>query len=389
MSTPDPNPLDLSPGDPNSPPESCPGCGAEVSPDEAFCEACGQTLTPTVQTRRPDDLGAEMPIELSAPVTEAATAWMPPPEPQRAPCAECGGVVDDDLYCQTCGTKAPSERDHFSESPADWVAGVSDLGRRHHRNEDALALAAQGDPGDRAVLVVCDGVSSSLDSDVASLAAARKARDVLAAHRPAGLGLLESRTSALVAAMSTAAEAANAAVVATTTEDGPNTASCTFAAAVVTDHLVVHGNVGDSRVYWLPDAGEASELSVDDSVAQERIAAGIPREDAENGPQAHAITRWLGRDSEDHEPTTGSLQVSEPGWLMVCSDGLWNYASEASVLQELVAELITEDGARREPLPLSDALVTWANEQGGRDNVSVALARLDPPPTDEMTVPTK
>ncbi|MGO1971513.1 MAG: protein phosphatase 2C domain-containing protein [Propionibacteriaceae bacterium] len=384
MSTSDQNPP--APTTPGRVP--CPGCGAEVAPDEAFCEACGQTLTPTVQAQRPDDIGTEMPIELSAPVTEAATAWMAPPEPMRAPCRECGGVVDDDLYCQTCGTKAPSKRDHFSEAPADWVAGVSDLGRRHHRNEDALALAAQGEPGERAVLVVCDGVSSSLDSDVASLAAVRKARDVLAAHRPAGLGLRESRTSALVAAMVTATAAANAAVVATTTEDGPNTASCTFAAAVVTDHLVVYGNVGDSRVYWLPDAGEASELSVDDSVAQERIAAGIPREDAENGPQAHAITRWLGRDSEDHEPRTGSVQVTEPGWLLVCSDGLWNYASEASVLQELVAELITADEDRREPLPLSDALVDWANEQGGRDNISVALARLDPPADNGSTRPT-
>lgn len=358
---------------------TCPGCGDEVAPDEAFCEACGQTLTPTVEVTKGGALGDEMPIELSAPVTEAATAWMAPPEPGRAPCRECGGVVGEDLYCQTCGTKAPSERDHFSETPADWVAGVSDRGIRHHRNEDALALAAQGEPGERAVLVVCDGVSSSIDSDIASLAAARKARDVLAAHRPAGLGLKQSRTAALESAMTMAADAANAAVVNSTTEEGPNTASCTYAAAVVTDHLVVYGNVGDSRVYWIPDEGEALELSEDDSVAQERIAAGIPREEAENGPQAHAITRWLGRDSEDFAPRTGILEVTDAGWLMVCSDGLWNYASEAGVLQELVAELITADETRREPLPLSDALVDWANEQGGRDNITVALARLDPP----------
>ena len=40
-----------------------------------------------------------------------------------------------------------------------------------------------------------------------------------------------------------------------TPEGGPHAAACTFAAAVVEGDLVVFGNVGDSRVYWLPDPG--------------------------------------------------------------------------------------------------------------------------------------
>jgi hypothetical protein len=90
-------------------------------------------------------------------------------EAPRAPCLECGGVVGEDGYCTKCGTKAPSPRDHFEESPADWVAGVCDRGLRHVRNEDAMALLADGE---RAVLVVCDGVSNTDQSEVGSLAAA-------------------------------------------------------------------------------------------------------------------------------------------------------------------------------------------------------------------------
>ncbi len=56
-----------------------------------------------------------------------------------------------------------------------------------------------------------------------------------------------------------------------------------------------------------------------------------------------------------------SLTVTGPGWLLVCSDGLWNYVSEATALQALVAEL---SGGDTDPLPLSEALVRWANEQG-------------------------
>jgi serine/threonine protein phosphatase PrpC len=100
---------------------------------------------------------------------------------------------------------------------------------------------------------------------------------------------------------------------------------------------------------------------------------GTPREEAENGPQAHAITKWLGRDSPDFVPRTGSTVVTSAGWVLVCSDGLWNYASEAIALQSLIAELSTPDS---DPLTLAVALVRWANDRGGKDNVSVALARL-------------
>ena len=61
---------------------------------------------------------------------------------------------------------------------------------------------------------------------------------------------------------------------------------------------------------------------------------GVPREEAENGPQAHAITRWLGRDTPTTVPKTpGCTRIAEDGWLVVCSDGLWNYASEAAELE--------------------------------------------------------
>ena len=75
-------------------------------------------------------------------------------------------------------------------------------------------------------------------------------------------------------------------------------------------------------------------------------------------------------------PRTGSITAVGPGWLLVCSDGLWNYVSEAIDLQRLVSELSTADG---KPLPLANALVEWANGQGGKDNISVALARVGPP----------
>jgi serine/threonine protein phosphatase PrpC len=269
----------------------------------------------------------------------------------------------------------PADRNHYTEQPAAWTAACCDRGVRHQRNEDASAIAAEQQPGSRAVLVVCDGVSTSADSDIASLAAARAARDALAAQGPADATRAIDRSAALTTAMRAAVRLANESVLETTAPGSPNAASCTLAAAVLEHHLLVYAHVGDSRIYWLPDpGGEAPRLlSLDDSMAQLRIDSGTSRAEAEAGPQAHAITKWLGRDSPDTSPSIGSIELGGPGWVVVCSDGLWNYASDPNSLQRLVAEsAATAAGA---PLALAEALVRWACDRGGKDNVTVALAR--------------
>lgn len=335
----------------------CPACGAAFTEPytpgtSQFCPGCGAA--------RP------------------AAAGMPSLDPDAVmaparPCVQCGGTVDSDGYCTVCGFKAASERDHYREEPAPWVAGVCDRGVRHPRNEDALALAATQEPGVRAVLVVCDGVSSSEDSDVASLAGAEAARDLLWAEHPHDEGPDGSPDTAMEQALRAAAAAANDAVVATTDPSSENAASATFVTVVVSDGRLYYANLGDSRAYWLPDAGEPVQLTRDDSMAEARIEMGVARQEAELGPGAHAITKWLGRDAPDIVPRTGSLPVAD-GWALVCSDGLWNYASTAGEIRTVL-----EAAVAAAPASLTDVcehLVAWANERGGKDNITVAVARL-------------
>ena len=372
---------------------ACPVCDVAVGDSEQFCEACGAELSPTVAATEPPSevlsgQSAQQPsqaLPMAADLTGTAST-----------CLSCGGEVAGDGYCGTCGARAPKRRDHFSEQPAAWVAAVCDRGLRHTRNEDAVALAADAEPGSRAVLVVCDGVSSSVDSDLASLAAARVARDVLVSSRARGMGEGLSLVAAVTARLEAAADAASEAVIEVARNakvvpagDAPagdvtagaistvtNPASCTFVAAVVEQDLLVVGSVGDSRAYWIPDVGTATALTLDDSFAQIRIASGVPRAEAESGPHSHAIMRWLGADAPDHKPTTTTMTLAEPGWLLVCSDGLWNYCSEAEDLAALVRQTSNGSPAAAEPLALAGALVSWANSQGGQDNISVALARI-------------
>ena len=232
-----------------------------------------------------------------------------------------------------------------------------------------MALWAEGD---RAVLVVCDGVSTSIDSDVAALAGAEKARDVLAALDLGAVRGADSEDATMAAALITATAEANQAVIANTAPDSTNAASATFAAAVVIGDRVHYANLGDSRVYLLCGT-ERLLLSVDDSMAQAFIAEGMPRAEAEVLPRAHAITKWLGRDAVDTVPRTGVQQVSAPGWLVVCSDGLWNYASTP---EELSAQVEAAAAESDDPVEVAGRLVVWANSRGGQDNVTVALARV-------------
>lgn len=338
---------------------TCPSCGRPVHPSALFCEACGSPLVPT------EPAPPAAPRAADAPSTQ--TRRLGARASQVTTCRSCGGRVGADGYCQTCGAKAPSPRDHFTLSPVDWVGGVCDRGRQHHRNEDAMALWAEGD---RAVLVVCDGVSTSVDSDVAALAAAERAKEVLVSRLSADAAGPDP-DAALAQALVVATAEANAAVVASTAPDTTNAASATIAAAVIVGDRVYYANLGDSRVYFL-GAGERLLLSLDDSMAQAFIAEGMPREEAESLPRAHAITKWLGRDSVDIVPRTGVHEVTEPGWLVVCSDGLWNYASTPESLAEQVAAAA---GDTTEPTVIAGRLVEWANAQGGQDNITVALAR--------------
>lgn len=367
---------------------TCPSCGTVAEGESNFCEECGTALSaapadaPRVLVTEPalsepspmDDLG-------SGPISRATTQSSPAEaKPTAIPsCASCGGTVGPDGYCEQCGVKALSPRDHFREQAAPWVAGVCDKGIRHHRNEDAMAMIASPDgtaADRRAVLIVLDGVSNTDDSQIGSLAGAKAALAVLRQPFPAGIGTSQSRLGAVTQVLTAAVEAAQAEVVAAAAPDSPNPASATFTAAVLEGDTVTYANVGDSRSYWLPDGSPGVQLSVDDSAAQAMIAEGMPRAEAESSPQAHAITKWLGQDSEDHTPMVGQLTITEPGWLLACSDGLWNYASEPGQLIDQMRAAGTDD-----PAALALALTDFANGCGGQDNITTVFARIPGPTT--------
>jgi serine/threonine protein phosphatase PrpC len=361
---------------------TCPACAAPIADGDTFCEACGAQLQGSTDPASPADPAVLAPPSApSTPQTQPAsdddTAPIPRTTKTSTVCAQCGGRILDDGFCGTCGQKARSPRDHWTELPAPWVGGVCDKGIVHTANEDAMALSATPD-GSLAILVVCDGVTSAPHSDRAALAAARAACSHLTAVAAPRNDSVAAAVSYWSDALRAAATEANAAAVgvAHTLGDPPEPPSCTFVAAVVADDLITAAWCGDSRAYWLPDTGDARQLTLDHSLGTELIAAGKSRAEAEADPGFHTITRWLGSDSVDHSPEIASQSIEGAGWLLVCSDGLWNYASALTEMTTLLSDLVARVGS--DPVPLAEAMVDWANAAGGHDNITAALARCDP-----------
>jgi len=252
---------------------------------------------------------------------------------------------------------------------------------RHSPNQDAIALAAGSGADDRAIAVACvsDGVSTSFHAEHASALAVEVACDYLTGRlREAGPTFSEADT--LVQAFARANDAIMEASGVTTA----GTWACTLIVAMVWHDQVVVANIGDSRSYWMPDDGEPALLSTDDSMAQAQINLGVDRETAESSSGAHAITKWLGPGSTDVTPTMTSLKITEPGWLLTCTDGLWNYASDPAIMADALTKAVAaeeaEEAEGNEPQAWAVCcqLVDWANGLGGHDNVTVTLMRLQP-----------
>lgn len=294
-------------------------------------------------------------------------------------CPHCGDRVDPrDRFCEECGARVADQRDRV-EVDVGVAAGVSDRGRRHHRNEDALALLGLGSPQDgvtAGLAIVCDGVSSVARPDEASEAATQAAAQAMVAALRADSDPATATRMAVHAADKAVTELA----------DGDSSAwgapACTFVSAIVTGGAVTVGWVGDSRAYWIPRSRTESappvRLTEDDSwLAQELATGTLTLAEAVTDRRAHAITAWLGQDADKVAPHVVTIEPEDPGVVVVCTDGLWNYLDK---VDDLVAALPAE--AVEAPLHAARELVEVALHRGGHDNITVAVLPFDTQPLD-------
>ena len=265
-------------------------------------------------------------------------------------CPSCGArLTDADRFCEACGARVghpgDDERDH-AEIDLGMVAGVTDRGLLHERNEDALFVSrADG----TAVVVICDGVSSSTDPHSAAQVAADVGGRALVSALQGGDWNPDAATVAAIDAAQHAVETVPAAIE--HPEDPP---ACTFVSAVWDGHDLTIGWVGDSRAYWIA-GDDVRRFTVDDA-----------------WDDSHTLTRWLGADAPLAAPGVTRFTPKGAGRVIVCSDGLWNYAAQTEELAALVAP--TAEGASS--IGLAQTLTRAALAAGGHDNITVAVLTI-------------
>jgi PPM family protein phosphatase len=306
----------------------CSNCGAKVLESDCFCEECGTGLKAVITVG----------------------------------CEKCGAAlaqIDAEGFCTNCGFRRGIS-DRWEVIHSAQLVGISDRGLQHHRNEDCFALDTVQQT---AILVVCDGVSSSHDSNLAAQVAATTVCQqlVLAVpHQPPHL--------ALTAAIATAqAAVSQLAAPLPTDRDPPST---TLVAAVVQDQTATIAWLGDSRAYWLTPTTQVQQLTHDDSWFNQAVETGeMSVTEASRSPNAHAITRWLGADAgADCQPTIVTFTLPSAGYLLLCTDGLWNYAATPQKMTELIQPQLSCD-----VITIAKFLVDYAIQRGGHDNITVAL----------------
>ena len=142
----------------------------------------------------------------------------------------------------------------------------------------------------------------------------------------------------------------------------------TLVCAVFYDNKVTVAHIGDSRMYR-HRGGELACITRDHSLLEEQISAGIiTREQARHSQNKNLVTRALGVDPTV-EPELHDHDVLPGDVYLLCSDGLNDMVEDEEISMTL--------GALSANLPVcADQLIGQANDNGGRDNVSVILIKV-------------
>ena len=140
----------------------------------------------------------------------------------------------------------------------------------------------------------------------------------------------------------------------------------TVVAATCMGRYLQVANVGDSRLYVVNDT--IKQITTDHSYVEEMIKRGsLQRENARSNPNKNIITRAVGA-KNDIQADIYVVELKPGDLLLMCSDGLSN------MLEDEEMRMIIK--RQRDIVEMAEELVKAANQNGGKDNISVIL--MDP-----------
>jgi serine/threonine protein phosphatase PrpC len=232
----------------------------------------------------------------------------------------------------------------------------TDPGRVRENNEDSVAFDAATNLG-----VLADGMGGYNAGEIAS----GMARWLSEASLQANAGEVRRAIEICV-------DNANRSIFAASCSNSQYAGmGTTLVVGVFLDNRLLLGHVGDSRCYrWRGNA--LLQITKDHSLLQEQIDAGLlTPEQAATAPNKNLVTRALGVDDvvllelNEHHVEPGDIYL-------MCSDGLSDMMQDSAIAEVL------QNGTSL--VPIAQELVTLANENGGRDNITVLLIQASTTP---------
>ncbi len=238
---------------------------------------------------------------------------------------------------------------------------ITDVGRKRKANEDSfLSNDWLG------LYLVADGMGGHSCGDVASQTAVEVIKGKVEMAQKNG-SLKKSPSEVLVEAI----KLGNQAVWELSSKmPGCRSMGTTVSGLIFGDTSFFTANVGDSRIYRIRD-NTITQLTTDHSLVEEQIAMGtLTREQARTSPVKNVITRALGL-SENVEVDTAEFEFNSGDYILLCTDGLNGMVEDEEILK------IIRNSGEESLNAAASKLIELANLNGGSDNVTAVLLRID------------
>jgi serine/threonine protein phosphatase PrpC len=244
----------------------------------------------------------------------------------------------------------------------------TDLGRVRKNNEDCYAIDSS-----LQLYVLSDGMGGEAHGEVASSLAVQtimthcrqaensRATPIFGESSPD----VCERTNRLASAI----HLANRKVFETAANNAEQKGmGATIVAAWIDAQRLSLAHVGDSRAYMLR-GGSMDQVTADHSLVAEKVRVGIltPQE-ADASEMQSVLTRAVGTNSTV-EVDTDEQPLLVGDFVLLCSDGLTRMVTDPEIASTLLTSASAQEAA--------DRLVDLANENGGVDNISVIVLRVD------------
>lgn len=247
-------------------------------------------------------------------------------------------------------------------------AGGTDVGKVRDHNEDAYAVLP-----DQNLIMVCDGMGGHAAGEVASQMAVETISTICGEHdlelfTGESLPYPEELTpegKLLVGAIAVA----NRRIIDLAQKSSSHTGmGTTVVACHYKDGIVSICHVGDSRAYLIRN-GSIKRVTIDHSWVSEVMEKHhLSEEESENLVNRNVITRALGTRTAIRTDIS-QIRIAKDDVFLLCSDGLCGMVSDTDILHTVMSSV--DDLTR-----IVSELTAKANEAGGSDNITVALAKV-------------